>query len=162
MLLSGLLAGVELGLNRVLQDCAAQAAGCIGLGNTPAFLLPAEYSSLRMARDFRLRSYNDYREAFRLPRLKSFEALSDDPALRATLNQHYGHIDQLEWLIGLFAESASGNRLFGDLLDRMVVQPDRYAVPGDGDDLGGGQRADADGDCLQGVHGIHCTASGPG
>ena len=48
-----------------------------------------------------------------------------------------------------------------DLLQRMVVQPDRCAVPGDGDDLGRGQRADADGDCLKGVHGIYCTANEP-
>lgn len=111
----------SLGVSSVIDALSRQSAGKIGLGNTPTFLLPAEYASLRMGRDFRLRSYNDYREAFNLPRLKRFSALTHDAALVTELEGLYGSIDKLEFVTGLFAEAPAEGLLFGALLDRMVA-----------------------------------------
>lgn len=54
----------SIGLGEIISSASSQAAGKIGLRNTPDFLLDAEYSSIKMGRDYRLRSYNDYREHF--------------------------------------------------------------------------------------------------
>jgi prostaglandin-endoperoxide synthase 2 len=109
------------GLATLFDAASAQRAGRIGLGNTPSFLWDAEYQSLKMSRDFRLRSFNDYRENFGLGRLHSFDELTSDAALRSKLAELYGTIDRVEFLVGLFAEERQSGSLFGDLLTRMVA-----------------------------------------
>ncbi|HEY0712756.1 MAG TPA: peroxidase family protein, partial [Polyangia bacterium] len=111
----------QQGLRKVVEAVSLQRAGRIGLGNTPKFLLPADSASLRMSRAFRLKPFNDYRERFGLRRLRSFEQLTTDKDLRATLTRLYPKgIDQLELIPGLFAESPQGNALFGKLMIAMV------------------------------------------
>lgn len=61
----------QAGLATIITSASSQAAGRIGLFNTPQFLWGAEYQSIKMSRDFRLRSYNDYREEFGHNRLQS-------------------------------------------------------------------------------------------
>ncbi len=111
----------ELGVAALITTASTQAAGKIGLGNTPGFLLGAEYQSLRMGRDFRLRTYNEYRRQFRLDPLDRYDQLTSDAELRAKLEALYGPIENLEYLVGLFAEEATGESLFGELLNRMVA-----------------------------------------
>ncbi|PUA29634.1 MAG: hypothetical protein B0W54_03415 [Cellvibrio sp. 79] len=111
----------QQGLDSVITDLSSQPAGKIGLQNTPAFLWQAEEFSLKMARDFRLRSYNDYREQFQLKRLTGFEELSNDKNLTGALSRIYnGDINALEFLPGLFAQEANDGKLFGDLLIHMI------------------------------------------
>jgi prostaglandin-endoperoxide synthase 2 len=75
-----------------------------------------------MGRSFRLRSYNDYRERFGLERVRSFEELTADAATRQRLKALYpGGIDQLEYVVGIFAEDRDQPALFGELLTRMVA-----------------------------------------
>ena len=111
----------QTGVGGVIDAASRQAAGRIGLANTPSFLWEAEYRALKMGRDFRLRSYNDYRERFELKRLTSFAGLTKDAALRASLAALYGNVDQLEFVVGLFAEDRDPPYLFGELLTRMVA-----------------------------------------
>jgi prostaglandin-endoperoxide synthase 2 len=111
----------EFGVGTLVQLASSQAAGKIGLSNTPDYLWEAEYRSLKMSRDFRLRPYNDYREQFGLPRLLDFTELTSDLALRGKLEELYGDIDNLEYVVGIFAEEAEEGLLFGDLLNRMVA-----------------------------------------
>jgi prostaglandin-endoperoxide synthase 2 len=110
----------EVGLAEVINSASTQAAGRIGLFNTPDFLMGAEYLSLKMSRDFRLRSYNDYREQFGLDRLRHFSELTPDTALCEILQKHYKDIDSLEFLIGLLGEAPGEGELFGELMKRMV------------------------------------------
>lgn len=109
------------GVGAVIDAASRQHAGRIGLSNTPAFLWDAEYRALKMGRDFRLRSYNDYRERFSLRRLRSFEELTRNRQLAAKLQSLYGNIDQLEFLVGIFAEDCEPPSLFGELLTHMVA-----------------------------------------
>jgi prostaglandin-endoperoxide synthase 2 len=111
----------ELGLARVLEDTSQQRAGRIGLGNTPLFLLGAEYESVRMSRLFRLQSFNEYCKRFSMAPLRSFKELTRDEALAARLAAIYPSVDDVELLVGLFAESADPGVLFGPLMARMVA-----------------------------------------
>ena len=111
---------LHFGLPSVLVSASLQRAGKITLGNTPAFLLPAEQASLSKSRAWKLQSFNSYRERFSLPRLKSFEELTDDPALAAALKQVYRSIDNVELVTGLMAEERAADAIFGDLMAFMV------------------------------------------
>lgn len=110
----------QAGMATVLQDSAAQAAGRIGLGNTPGFLMAAEYQMLKMGRDFRLRTYNEYRVQFGLQKLRDFKELTPDTALQDELRRLYVDIDHVELVVGLFAEEPRYGILFGELMGVMV------------------------------------------
>lgn len=110
----------QLGMASVLNDAAGQAAGRIGLGNTPGFLMAAEYQALKMGRDFRLRSFNEYRVQFGLQKLHDFKELTSDAAVQEELRRLYQDIDRVELIVGLFAEEPRYGVLFGELMGVMV------------------------------------------
>lgn len=110
-----------VGVGAVIDAASHQRAGKIGLANTPDYLWTAESLSIQMGRNFRLRPYNEYRKQFKLDPLASFSELTSDPALQAKLQELYGSIDRLEFVVGLFAEEADEGALFGDLLTKMVA-----------------------------------------
>lgn len=109
------------GLARAFQTFSMVPAGKIALYNVPKFLWGAENAALRMSRGFRLKSYNDYRAAFNLGRLRDFDELTRDPRTQADLRRVYTTIDRVEFIPGLFAEDADHTALFGDLLNTMVA-----------------------------------------
>jgi len=109
------------GLASIISNASAQAAGRIGLKNSPDFLMGAEYQAIKMGRDFRLQSYNSYRQNFGLAKLKDFTELTQDKNLRQRLETLYGDIDQLELVVGLFAEDPQSGDLFGSLMLVMVA-----------------------------------------
>lgn len=111
----------QSGLAALIDTCSSQAAGAIGLHNVPQYLLGAEYAMIKMGRDFRLAPYNQYRRFFGLPPLADFEALCADPILRQHLQALYGEIEQVEFVVGLFAQRHDDDALFGDLLNTMVA-----------------------------------------
>lgn len=111
----------EEGLASIVTNASAQRAGRIGLGNTPNFLMGAEYQTIKMGRDFRLKGYNIYRQNFGLPKLKDFTELTKNNDLRQRLEALYGDIDQLELVVGLFAEDPQPGTLFGSLMLVMVA-----------------------------------------
>lgn len=111
----------ELGLASLVTNASSQAAGNIGLLNNPSFLMQSEYRTIEMGRDFRLRSYNDYRENFGLSRLTSFDRLTQEKELAERLKKLYRHIDNLELVVGLFAEDPPKGSLFGELMSAMVA-----------------------------------------
>lgn len=110
----------DAGLGTIIDAASHNAAGKISLYNVPAFMAAAEYANIRMGRDFRLQSYNAYRKQFKLPAVRSFMELTGDSGLATELEMLYGHIDKLEFIVGLFAERADGDQLFGKLMSRMV------------------------------------------
>lgn len=121
----------EFGVGPVVTAASRQRAGRIGLYNTPSFFFDPfpigddkrsiMERTVAMARQAKLRSFNDYREAFSLPRLNSFEELTDDPQLLQELKQLYNDkIDDLEWHVGIFAERHDEGFVLGGLMIRMV------------------------------------------
>lgn len=110
-----------IGLEPLFTAASHQPAGRVGLRNVPAFMWNAEVSALRFARDFRLQPFNAYRRRFGLRPYRNWDALTGDPALSKALRELYGTPDQLEFVVGLFAEKHEGGSSFGDLLRTMVA-----------------------------------------
>ena len=112
---------IEHGVGGIIDGGSRQKAGRVSLHNTPNFLLGAEYAAIKMGRDYRLRSFNEYRARFKLGKIDDFDDLTSDKDLRTELKGLYGEIDNLEFFVGLFAEEASDGSLFGDLTTTMVA-----------------------------------------
>ena len=111
----------QVGIATIVDAASQQRAGQISLQNVPDFLLEAEYLMIKMGRDFRLRTYNEYRRQFGLDALISFEQLTDDTSLRDKLKAMYKDIDKVEFVIGLFAEKHEKSLLYGELMYAMVA-----------------------------------------
>jgi prostaglandin-endoperoxide synthase 2 len=117
------------GIEALTALCSAERAGRIGLGNTPSFLVDvrdpnwpsAEWRSISLMRNARLRSYNDYREAYGLPRLERIEDLTGSDDVRARLQALYDDVDAVEWYVGIFAEDYPDYMMMGELLTAMVA-----------------------------------------
>ncbi len=110
----------QAGLAGVLTAASTQKAGKIGLFNSPRFMAGAEAAALKMSRDFRLRSYNEYRVQFGLDALTSYDQLTSDATTQQRLQSLYPDIAKLEFLPGLFGEEPASGSLFGSLLNVMV------------------------------------------
>jgi prostaglandin-endoperoxide synthase 2 len=120
---------LEKGIEAIMAMCSHEPAGKIGLLNTPAFLVESsnpewpsvEEVTVALMRKARLRSFNDYREAYGLPRLTDFDQLTSDGEVRQRLEALYGDIDKLEWYVGIFAEDYPDYMMMGELLTNMVA-----------------------------------------
>jgi prostaglandin-endoperoxide synthase 2 len=120
---------LDRGIEAITALCSREPAGRIGLRNTPAFLVDSsnpewpsvEQVTVALMRKARLRSFNDYREAYGLPRLSSFAELTSDPQVRQRLEALYRDIDRLEWYVGIFAEDYPDYTMMGQLLTYMVA-----------------------------------------
>jgi len=121
----------QYGIEAMISAASRQKAGRIGLYNTPQFFfdpLPVGADnrsvmerSVEMGRQAKLRSFNDYRQAFSMPRLRNFEELTANPELQQELKELYNNrIDDLEWQVGIFAEDHDEGFSLGRLMVRMV------------------------------------------
>jgi prostaglandin-endoperoxide synthase 2 len=108
------------GVGTIINAISSQHAGKIELENSPQFMQHAEYHMIKMGRDFRLQSYNAYRQQFGLKKLKSFNDLTDNKILKRKLESMYSSIDNVEYIVGVFAETHSKGKLFGELMYTMV------------------------------------------
>ncbi len=122
---------IQYGVGPLITAATKQRAGRIGLYNTPNFFFePMPIGddnrsimerTVEMARQAKLRSFNDYREAFKMHRLNSFEELTDNLELQQELKLLYNdRIDDLEWHVGIFAEDHNEGFILGRLMTRMV------------------------------------------
>ncbi len=120
---------LEKGIEAITAMCSSEPAGSIELLNTPAFLVDSanpswpsvEQVTVALMRQARLRSFNDYREAYGLQRLTSFDELTSNAEVRRRLKALYGDIDKLEWYVGIFAEDYPDYMMMGELLTYMVA-----------------------------------------
>jgi prostaglandin-endoperoxide synthase 2 len=120
---------LSTGIEALMERCSYEPAGKMGLRNTPYFLTerhqadrPAiEERTIALSRKARLQSFNQYRVAYGLKRLSSFEELTSDASLRERLEALYGHIDNLEWYVGIFAEDYPDYMMMGELITTMVA-----------------------------------------
>jgi len=109
------------GLGPFMAAASNQPAGQIGLFNTEEFLVGrADVPSIRQARTAELCSYNDYRRLCRYPPVTDFEEISSDPRIRDRLRELYGHVDNVEFYVGLFAEDPTPNDVLPPLMATMV------------------------------------------
>ncbi|MFZ4689728.1 MAG: peroxidase family protein [Polymorphobacter sp.] len=119
------------GLATSFVEISANPAAALGLGNSASFLLRAELAAIDQARLNNVATYNDYRTAMDMERAESFAEIvgdSDDPAEQARrdalaqrLAALYGHPDNVEFYVGLFAEPRETNGPLPDLIMAMVA-----------------------------------------
>jgi prostaglandin-endoperoxide synthase 2 len=109
------------GLGPIFEAASEQPAGQIGLRNTPDELWYVEQLSIEMGRSVQLRSYNDYRELSKTPRVTDFDQITGNVTVRDELRRLYGHVDNLEFYVGLFAEEVPDNGVCPGLMGHMVA-----------------------------------------
>lgn len=116
------------GVETVMARCSREIAGRIALSNTPAFLVDrsnpwpsVEEVTVSLMRNARLQSFNDYREAYGLARIMDWTGLTSDSELIGRLQKVYGHVDKLEWYVGIFAEDYPDYMMMGELMTSMVA-----------------------------------------
>jgi prostaglandin-endoperoxide synthase 2 len=108
------------GLGTLFEESCTQPAAKLSLFNTPKFMLPIEMASVSLGREAKLRGYNDYRELFGYPRVTSFNQISGDERVVSKLKSLYGHVDNLELFVGMFAEDLRTNSALPPLVGRLV------------------------------------------
>ncbi len=109
------------GLGALFEEASCQPGTQIGLFNTAEFLLPVELASVEWGRYTQMASYNDYREMCQYPRVTDFNQITGDPEKQALLKQFYGHVDNLEFYVGLYAEDARQNAVIPILIERLIA-----------------------------------------
>ncbi len=110
----------QRGLGPWFEDASLQPAGEIGLFNTPFFLLETDRTSIQLGRKAQLASYNDYREMCKFPRVTDFDQITGNEEVQAELKRLYGHVDKIEFYVGLFAEDTRQNAAVASLIGRLV------------------------------------------
>jgi hypothetical protein len=65
--------------------------------------------------------YNRFRELFHKPRIRSFEEMTDDRELAATLREVYGHPDRVDLMVGMYAEKPPEGFGFSDTAFRVFI-----------------------------------------
>ncbi len=113
---------MDRGIGELLQETSAQPTSKIGLFNTPDFLIePAEIPTIKLGRRTQLASYNDYREAYKFPRVTRFNQITGDTRRQEMLQQLYGNVNNVELYVGLFAEEPHEDGLLGSLATRIIA-----------------------------------------
>ncbi|NEU73343.1 heme peroxidase [Hassallia byssoidea VB512170] len=111
---------INKGLGAIFEESCSQPAAQLSLFNTPEFLIPTEIASIRMGREAKLRSYNDYRELCKYPRVTEFNQISSDEKVQKELQRLYGHVDNIELYVGLYAEDLRPNSALPPLVGRLI------------------------------------------
>ncbi|GAA2647177.1 peroxidase family protein [Paractinoplanes durhamensis] len=120
----------ELGLANTLFSFGTAHPGAITLHNYPKALLHLEregeivdLSVVDLVRTRRrgVPRYNDFREALHLPRIERFEDLSQDPETVRRLRAVYRDVDEVDTMVGLFAETPPAGFGFSDTAFRVFI-----------------------------------------
>lgn len=112
---------LSVGLGAALDGASRSEVWRLGLFNTAEMLRGVEAASLKQGRDNRLASYNDYREIMKYPRVTRFEQISGERDVVEALREIYGHVDRIEFFVGLFAEDPPPRSAVPPLIGRMVA-----------------------------------------
>ena len=112
---------IDRGLGALFEETCAQPATRIGLFNTADFLVDAaELPSIGLGRMAQLASYNDYREMAGFPRATAFDQITADVDAQRELERLYGHVDNIEFYVGLYAEDVADGAALAPLIGRLV------------------------------------------
>lgn len=111
---------INKGLGAIFEESCSQSAAQLSLFNTPEFLIPTELASIRLGREAKVRSYNDYRELCKYPRVTDFDQISSDENVQKELQRLYGHVDNIELYVGLYAEDLRPNSALPPLVGRLI------------------------------------------
>jgi prostaglandin-endoperoxide synthase 2 len=108
------------GLGALFDEASRQPATRIGLFNTLDALLYVEAAGIALGRQAKLASYNDYRQLCKFPRVTDFDQITADEHAQRELKRLYGHVDNIEFYVGIFAEQVRENSALPSLIGRLV------------------------------------------
>lgn len=111
---------INRGLGALFAESCSQPAAQLSFFNTDEYLIPTELASVRLGREARLRSYNDYRDMCNFPRVTDFDQISSDENVRKELKRLYGHVDNIEFYVGLYAEDLRHKSALPSLVGRLI------------------------------------------
>jgi prostaglandin-endoperoxide synthase 2 len=66
-------------------------------------------------------SYNDYREIVKRPRVTDFDQITADTEKQDLLRKLYGHVDNIEFYVGLYAEDDRKDSAIPLLIERLIA-----------------------------------------
>lgn len=112
----------EYGVEALIAAASREPAGRIGVHNNPNFLIYAETAAHQFARDQRVRPFVEYQAAFHENVVRDFKELAGDTPLAADLKQLYpGGVQDVEFLVGLFAQQYDSDKVLPALMQTMVA-----------------------------------------
>ncbi len=112
----------QLGVETVIAAASREPAGRLGMANNPDFLWAAEAAAHQFARDQRVQPFVEYQKAFHEDVVTDFKDLAGDTPLAADLARLYpGGVDDVEFLVGLFAQSHDEDEVLPGLMRTMVA-----------------------------------------
>ena len=132
------------GIDPILRGLAAQTAQAVDtqvVEDVRSFLfgppgaggLDLVSLNIQRGRDHGLPDYNSLREAVGLDRVTSFDEITSDADVAATLESVYGSVDTIDAWVGGLAEDAVNGGVLGELFATIVI--DQFTRLRDGDRL---------------------------
>lgn len=124
---------IDQGLGALMEETCSQPGSLIGLFNTPnfpvrrmddgrviTFVDVTEMATVELGRTMQVASYNDYREMCGFPRVTAFDQITGDRDAQQKLQEVYGHVDNLEFFVGLYAEDVREGSAIPALVARLI------------------------------------------
>ena len=124
---------IDQGLGALMEETCSQPGSLIGLFNTPnfpvrkmedgrliTFLDVTEMATVELGREMQVASYNDYREMCGFPKVTAFNQITGDEYTQQKLEEVYGHVDNLEFFVGLYAEDVRDGSAIPALVARLI------------------------------------------
>jgi prostaglandin-endoperoxide synthase 2 len=112
----------QYGVEKVIAAASRQPAGRIGIHNNPDFLYEAEKAAHKFSRDQRVRPFVEYQRAFHEDVVTDFKELAGDTPLATELAKLYpGGVEDVEFLVGLFAQQHADGETLPSLMRTMVA-----------------------------------------
>jgi hypothetical protein len=121
----------RLRMRDLLYSFGTSHPGAITLHNYPRFLQHFERpdgfimdlaaTDILRIREMGVPRYNQFRELVHKPRVRSFEELTENPQLAEQLRRVYGDVDQVDLMVGMFAETPPPGFGFSDTAFRIFI-----------------------------------------
>lgn len=121
----------EVTLPNALYSFGVANPGAVTLHNYPRFLqhldrpdgtiMDLAAVDILRTRERGVPRYNDFRELFHKSRVKSFEEMTPDPEWQEQLRAVYGHVDEVDLVVGLYAEQPPRGFGFSDTAFRVFI-----------------------------------------
>ncbi|HEY9375746.1 MAG TPA: peroxidase family protein, partial [Jiangellaceae bacterium] len=120
----------QVGLDNLLYSFGIAHPGAIKLHNYPRSLCALERDGERIdlsvvdlvrSRRCGVPRYNDFRAGLHMPRISRWEQLSDDPESVRRMRSIYRSLDEVDTMVGLFAETPPEGFGFSDTAFRIFI-----------------------------------------
>ena len=118
-------------MHDLLYSFGVSHPGAIVLNNYPRFLqeflrpdgklTDLAATDILRTRELGVPRYNEFRRLLHLRPIGSFDQLTGDPALAATLADLYGDVEQIDTVVGMFAEQRPTGFAFSDTAFRIFI-----------------------------------------